>query len=165
MSFPADACSTRPAKAPRVAAPPASPTFPAHHAAHGRLYRAIVTLPEAMCSRHLAFQERWVFFDCPNAVPPTERLELLLALAWNVDTAGWTAIGSIYNVTSARDLIEENDGHDDTALFECAWGGAEGVQHVSRDDVDLFVPPTVRERLEAAMTRIQALAALNGGAA
>lgn len=150
-----------------VAAHPPSkaPQFPAHYAAHGRLYRAIVTLPEAMCSRHRPFQERWVFFDCPKDVHPSARLEQLLALAWNVETKGWADIGSIYNITSARELIEENDGDDDTALFECAWGGIEGVQYVAPEDVDCLVPPTVRARLEAAMARIKAMQAVKGGAA
>lgn len=59
---------------------------PAHYQAHGRLYRAIVSLPDSMCERDRPLQERWVFFDCPANDLPGDLLEALLSLAWNIDT-------------------------------------------------------------------------------
>jgi hypothetical protein len=134
--------------------------FPAHYQAHGRLYRAIVSLPESMCGRDRPLQERWVFFDCPGNELPSAWLENLLALTWNINTRGWCNQGFIYNVEAAPDVIAQGDADDDTALFECAWGGSEGVEHVQPADVDFFCTPRVRARLEAALARIGA-----GGAA
>lgn len=138
--------------------------FPAHYQAHGRLYRAIVSLPLHMCDRDRPLQERRVFFDCPTAINPCARLETLLALAWNIDTAGWGEIGYIYNIYEASELIAQNDADDDTALFECQWG-CEGTRHVASCDVDYFVPPLVRARLEAALARVTVCPLLEGGAA
>lgn len=136
------AAATRP---PRQARP-----FPAYYQAHGRLYRAIVSLPEHMCEAGRPLQERWVFFDCPASEDPGAWLERLLALAWNINTTGWGASGCIYNVQHARELIAQNDADDDTALFECAWG-SEGTQHVEPHEVDYFCTPRVRARLETAL--------------
>lgn len=139
--------------------------YPAHYLTHGRLYRAIVSLPPRMCERDRPLQERWVFFDCPTACNnPCTRLEALLALAWNVDTAGWGEAGYIYNICAARELIDRGDADDDTALFECEWG-CEGTKHVAPGDVDYFVPPLVRARLEAALARVTVCPLLEGGAA
>jgi hypothetical protein len=82
MSFTSSTCRPQAGQAPR---PPKAHTFPAHYQAHGRLYRAIVSLPDAMCERDRPLQKRWVFFDCPGNTNPGERLEALLALAWNIE--------------------------------------------------------------------------------
>ena len=124
--------------------------FPAHYQAHGHLVRAIVSLPASMCQRDRPLQERWVFFDSPVGADRGARLAHLLALAWNIDTSDWGERGFIYNVAEARELIAQSDASDDTALFECGWGGG-GVQHVCTEDVDFFVTPAVRTRLLAAL--------------
>lgn len=138
--------------------------FPAHYQAHGRLYRAIVSLPEHMCAADRPLQERWVFFDCPSTEQPSARLETLLALAWNTDTAGWTEHGLIYNTGYAPDVIAEQDGDDDSALFVCASGG-DGIEYVAACDVDYFCTPRVRARLEAALLRAWSGVATKGRAA
>ena len=130
--------------------PPKAHTFPAHYQAHGRLYRAIVSLPQSMCDRDRPFQERWVFFDAPTGADAGARLELLLSLAWNIDTTGWCDSGAIYNLYEASELIAVNDAYDDTALFECGWS-SEGIEYIRPEDTDYFCTPRVRARLEAAM--------------
>lgn len=125
---------------------------PAHSQAHGRLYRAIVSLPWHMRDRDRPLQERWVFFDCCIS-RPADRLEMLLATVWDTDTRGWAESGLIYNVVEACELIAQNDADDDTALFECDWG-SNGTKHVSVCDVDFFVAPAVRALLEAALARV-----------
>ena len=145
-------------------APPKSrrPT-PAHYLANGRLYRAIVSLPQHMCDRARPLQERWVFFDCCNS-RPAEKLEVVLATVWGTDTHGWADAGFIYNVVEASELIDQNDADDDTALFECGWG-IDSTQYVAPGDVDFFVTPTVRALLEAALARVTPPKAEEGGAA
>ena len=150
MSLQSTAC--RPKAAPANPAPrlPGSRPHPAHYQAHGRLYRAIVSLPDSMCERDRPLQERWVFFDCPGNTNPGERLEALLALAWNIDTSSWCDRGLIYNITDARELITQGDADDDTALFECGWS-SEGIEYILPEYTDYFCTPRVRARLEAAM--------------
>ena len=164
MSLQSTAC--RPKAAPANPAPrlPGSRPHPAHYQAHGRLYRAIVSLPDSMCERDRPLQERWVFFDCPGNTNPGERLEALLALAWNTDTTSWCDRGLIYNVSEASELIAQGDADDDTALFECEWG-SEGTKHVPLHDVDFFCTPRVRARLELALLQAHVRPALKGAAA
>lgn len=164
MSFTAQACSHLASQVQPSTRPPKG-QHPAHYQAHGRLYRAIVSLPTSMCERDRPLQERWVFFDCPHSEVPHARIEALLALAWNIDTNGWCSNGLIYSIASACDLITQGDADDDTALFECAWGGPDGAQHVSPHDVDYFCTPRVRARLELALLQAQLGAVLEGGAA
>lgn len=128
---------------------PARP-HPAHYLAHGRLYRAIVSLPRDMAERDRPLQERWVFFDCPTGEIPHPHIEALLALAWNISTTGWCDRGIIQGITHASDLIAQGDANDDTALFERSFG-PEGTEHVSPHDVDYFCTPCVRSRLELAL--------------
>lgn len=164
MSFTAQACSHLASQAQPSTRPPKGQS-PAHYQAHGRLYRAIVSLPPSMAERDRPLQERWVFFDCPTSEMPHGRIEALLALAWNINTTAWCDNGLIYGITSASDLIAQGDADDDTALFECAWGGPDGTQHVSPHDVDYFCTPRVRARLEMALLQAQVGPALKGGAA
>lgn len=165
MSFTSTAC--RPQVAPNSPAPrlPDSRPTPTHYQAHGRLYRAMVSLPRDMCERDRPLQERWVFFDCPTGKMPHPHIEALLALAWNISTTGWCDRGLIYNITQACDLIAQGDADDDTALFECEWGGSEGTKHVPMHDVDFFCTPRVRARLELALMQAHVVTALEGGAA
>ncbi|MBD9407157.1 hypothetical protein IB236_17565 [Acidovorax sp. ACV02] len=164
MSFTAQACSHLASQVQPSTRPPKG-QHPAHYQAHGRLYRAIVSLPTSMCERDRPLQERWVFFDCPHSEMPHARIEALLALAWNIDTTAWCSNGLIYNIASASDLIAQGDADDDTALFECAWGGPDGTQHVSPHDVDYFCTPRVRAGLELALLQAHLGAVLEGGAA
>lgn len=158
--------ASRPTAAPANPAPrlPGSRPHPAHYQAHGRLYRAIVSLPASMCERDRPLQERWVFFDCPTGDMPHGRIEALLALAWNISTLGWCDNGLIYNITEARELIAQNDADDDTALFECEWG-SEGTKHVALHDVDFFCTPRVRARLELALLQAHVGKVMEGGVA
>lgn len=162
MSFTSTACTPQVQQAsPR---PPVGRPHPAHYQAHGRLYRATVSLPDSMCERDRPLQERWVYFDCPSDRNPGEHLEALLRLGWNISTVGWCDLGYIYNVAEASELIARNDADDDTALFECEWG-SEGTKHVALHDVDFFCTPRVRARLELALLNAHVGAALEGGAA
>lgn len=137
-------------------APPPSAHVCTHYAAQGRLYRAIVSLPERLCPRDELLHERIVFFDGPT-VDAGPHLEKLLGAAWNVDTAGWCGAGWIYNLRSASDLIEENESADiDARLFELSWGGPEGVGYAETARVDLFVAPVPKARLQAALARLVA---------
>lgn len=133
-------------------APSSRAPRPAHSQAHGRLMRAIVTLPRHMTTDGRSLQERWVFFDAPSVSGAGERLAQLLAPVWNIDTVGWANDGSIYNLEEASELIRQNEADDDTALFECEWG-KNGTKHVAAEDVDYFCTPRVRARLEAAHRR------------
>jgi len=164
MSLQSTVC--RPTAAPASPAPrlPGSRPNPAHTLAHGRLYRAIVLLPDAMCERHSPLQERWVFFDCPAATRPGIHLEALLSMAWNVSTTGWCEHGIVYDIKEASDLIAQGDADDDTALFERSYGPA-GTDHVGHHDVDFFCSPRVRARLELALLQAQVGKAMEGGAA
>ena len=155
MSFPATACHPQAKPRAQATQPPVARQYPAHYQAHGRLFRAVVSLPDAMCEPDRPPQERWVFFDCPTAAQPGARLEALLSLAWNIDTIGWADRGFIYNIAEASQLIAQGDADDDTALFECEWGGGEGAKHVSPHDVDFFCTPRVRARLEVALSQAQ----------
>jgi len=139
----------------RVTAPPAE------HQAHGRLMRAIVSLPPHMCERSRAIQERIVFFDCPRQADAGHRLEALLALAWNTPTAGWCEQGHIYNITSTSELAERSDACDDTALLEIGWS-SEGPAYACRASVDFFCTPGARSSIEQAM---RMLTTQEGGAA
>ena len=125
MSLQSTAC--RPKAAPASPAPrlPGSRPHPAHYQAHGRLYRAIVSLPDSMCERDRPLQERWVFFDCPGNTNPGERLEALLALAWNTDTTSWCDIGLIYNVSEASELIAQVFGAEVGSHARSAFGVAQ----------------------------------------
>lgn len=164
MSFTSTACCPQAKPASSATRPPVGRTHPAHYQAHGRLYRAIVSLPDSMCERDRSLQERWVFFDCPTGCDSGERLEALLSLAWNISTVGWCDRGYIYNLTEASALIAQNDADDDTALFECGWG-AGGIQHIALHDVDFFCTPRVRARLELALLQAHMGATLEGRAA
>lgn len=140
-------------------------TFPrAHILANGRLYRAIVSLPEGMCPKGEPLHERIVFFDGP-CTQPVEHLETLLAHAWNTQTTGWAEDGFIYNVEPAFDLIEQGVSADlDARLFELSWGGPEGVGYADPARVDLFLAPVLKARLQTALAAI-ATTAKKGGAA
>lgn len=163
MSFISTACSSlaTQATAPR---PPAGHIHPAHFQAHGRLYRAIVSLPVSMREHDRPTQERWVFFDCPADHHPGEWLEALLALAWNISTIGWCDRGLIHSTIEASELIAQGDADDDTALFEYEWGNA-GTKHVRPRDVDFYCTPRVRARLELALLQAHVGKAMEGGAA
>lgn len=164
MSLQSTACRQKaapPSLAPRL---PGSRPHPAHYQAHGRLYRAIVLLPDAMCERDRPLRERWVFFDCPAATRPGLHLEALLSLAWNISATGWCEHGVVYDIKEASDLIAQGDADDDTALFERSFG-PEGTEHVSPNDVDYFCTPQVRARLELALLQAHVGKVLEGGAA
>lgn len=163
MSFIGTACSSL-AKQASTPRPPAGHPHPAHYQAHGRLYRAFVSLPRDMCERDRPRQERWVFFDCPTGDMPHAHVEELLALAWNISTKGWCDRGVIYSITEASELIDQGDADDDTALFECQWG-CEGTKHVHLDEVDFFCTPRVRARLEQALLQAHVDKVLEGSAA
>ena len=164
MSFIGTACSSLAPQA-STPRPPTGQPHPAHYQAHGRLYRAIVSLPDSMCERDRPLQERWVFFDCPTGKRPDVHLEALLALAWNIDTTSWCDRGLIYNVSEASQLIAQGDADDDTALFECEWGSSEGTKHVRPRDVDFYCTPRVRARLELALLQAHIGKVMEGGVA
>lgn len=133
----------------------AAPKTPAHYAARGRLYRAIVSLPQSLLPRDEPLHERIVFFDGPRDEREHEHLEALLRHAWNIDTSGWSEQGYIYNVQSAYGLTEQNESADlDARLFELSWGGPEGIGYANPDRVDLFVNPVLKARLLAVLNRL-----------
>lgn len=145
----------------------ASPS-PVHYAAQGRLYRAIVSLPERLCPPDEPLHERIVFFDGPRTPDCAGAyLESLLFQAWGVGTANWCEDGLIYNIQSAQDLIEQNESEDlDCRLFEMSWGGPEGVGYAHPNRVDIFAAPVLKARLQAALDRaVQASVARSAAAA
>lgn len=133
----------------------ASPVYRrAHTLANGRLYRAIVSLPQNMCPKGETLHERIVFFDGPIQ-EAGGYLEKLLAHAWHIDTADWCVNGNIYNIDPAFDLIEQGEGADlDVRLFEIGWGGPQDVVYADPARVDLFVAPMLKARLQAALAQI-----------
>ena len=125
------------------------------HLARGRLYRAIVSLPVAMCPRGEPLHERIVFFDGPRE-NPGEFLETLLAHAWHVDTLDWCADGCIYNLRPAQELIDEGLSDDVNArLLETSWGGAERIGYARPERTDLLVAPLMKARLLELQARVQ----------
>lgn len=151
--------------APLTDAPASAQTTPRTPAGRGFLQRAIVSLPEAMCGHHDPLHERFVFFESPNLPPADARLELLLALAWNIDTHGWTDSGLIYNIYGEAELLGEHAGGDastgDMRLFEIGWGPGDAIRYTDPARVDLFVSPQTHARLSAALKALP----VTGGAA
>lgn len=90
--------------------------------ATGRLYRAFVVLPAALCRPGHTYDERTVFFEAPRGKDEAAHLEQLLSTAWCVDTQGWAEDGAIYNIYSAAELYERNP--DPTADLGCSTSAA-----------------------------------------
>ena len=159
-SLDAAPAAKRPQRARKSARPPVG-SFPVRYLAQKELYRAIVSLPAALCPRDEPLHERIVFFDGPRE-NPGEYLETLLAHAWHVDTIGWWTDGVIYNLASAAELTLENVSTDmDARLFELSWGGPERIGYADPARVDLFVAPRLKARLQTALDRLPKI----GGAA
>ncbi|WP_159917849.1 hypothetical protein [Pantoea sp. 18069] len=139
-----------------TAARSAAPAIaPAHFLAHGRLHRAIVSLPQHMCPSDEPLHERIVFFDVPSPGNAGLYLVTLLAAAWNVDAEDWRENGLVYNVRPARDLFEEGMSADENArLFEMGWDGPQGVSYAEPRRVDLFVAPALKARLQATIDHL-----------
>lgn len=132
----------------------AAPKTQAHYAARGRLYRAIVSLPQSLLPHDEPLHERIVIFDGPRE-NWHGHLHTLLAHAWNTDTIDWCGDGYVYNVTSAYDLTEQNESADiDARLFELSWGMHDGIGYAAPDRVDLFVNPVLKARLLAVLNRL-----------
>ncbi|SFE88373.1 hypothetical protein [Paracidovorax wautersii] len=121
---------------------------PAYLLAHGRLYRAIVSLPRELCPADEPLHERVVFFDGPRRLNPDAHLEKLLCVAWNITTFDWAANGHIYNVTPAVELIEGGQSEDHAQrLFETSWGGLKSIGYAQADRIDIFAAPELKRRL------------------
>lgn len=128
---------------------------PVHWHAHNTLYRAIVSLPQALCPRDEPLHERIVFFDGPRK-NPGEYLETLLAHAWHTDTIGWCHDGLIYNLQSAAELVEQGLSEDRNArLLETGWGGPEGISYAEAPRTDFFVAPELRKKLYLLQTQVR----------
>lgn len=121
------------------------------------LFRALVGLPDFLCQRDRPWQERIVFFEAPydfgkgSNDDAARTLELLLGAAWGVSTEHWSEHGHIYNIRRERELLDEGLGEGDTRLLEISWGGIERIGYAKAADVDLFVTPRLRARLDAAL--------------
>lgn len=127
------------------------------------LFRAFVSLPAELCQRDRPLQERTVFFEAEynyaqqSNTGAARALEQLLALAWGVDTTGWCEDGLIYNLWRERELLDNaySEGGDERLLeIGC---GPEGVTYAKAADVDLFVTPRNRARLDEALNATTAL--------
>lgn len=125
----------------------------------GRLFRAIVSLPEAMCPADETMHERIVFFTAPAAADPGEHLESLLSKVWNVMALGWCDDGHIYNITTESALAWDGVSQDsDARLFETACGGPDGVTYADPARVDFLVAPALKLRLQSALAKVKAAA-------
>jgi hypothetical protein len=128
------------------------------------LFRAFVALPGRLCLDGNKYQERTVFFEAEwigrhgSHEPAGKALEALLSLAWGVDTTDWCEDGCIYNVTRERDLLDRALGDGLSRLLETGWGGTPSIHYSQRADVDMFVSPLNRARLDAAFEQIAAQA-------
>lgn len=135
---------------------------------NGKLYRAIVALPDFMTELDQPLQERVVFFEVPHGVDYAGyHLESLLAKVWCVDTLNWCNRGTIYNIFTVAELEKwafDRVQINDLTLFEIGAGG-DGINaicpnriHYARvGRVDLFVTPRVARRLQDALDTIELL--------
>jgi hypothetical protein len=131
------------------------------------LYRAIVSVPDALCPRSEPLHERIVFFECWPPDKPSHRLERLLAEVWSTDTSGWANTGWIYNVCPAHELLERRFNEDaprDLALFETGATNGDfpntapnGVLYARRGSVDLFVRPELGQALAGVLWEVEIL--------
>lgn len=128
----------------------------------GVLYRAVVSLPDHMrLTKEIPLNVRIVFFIAPHCFRPSKVLKELLQIAWDVETTRWEERGNIYNIETAMDLIAQGTSEDkDSRLFETGWGTG-GTAYADPAQVDLFVPPVLKTRLQAALNSLDE----KGGAA
>lgn len=165
-----------PTAAPRSSSKNTPAPAPHWRAGPGFLYRAFVYPPAHICARS-ELNCRIVFFEGPfDRSKALRHLEQLLGLAWCMDTADWCRDGYIENLSSEREQLNEYGfaGPDagDLNLFTTGCGGEvspavgpDRIHYAQREDIDLFVSPVVRARLDAALARIDALrASWKGGA-
>lgn len=126
----------------------------------GRLFRAIVSLPEFMCPADETMHERIVFFSAPAVCPSSgQYLENLLSHVWNVEACGWCDDGHIYNITTESALAWDGVSQDsDARLFETACGGPDGVTYADPARVDFLVAPALKLRLQSALAKVKAAA-------
>ena len=124
----------------------------------GRLFRAIVSLPEVMCPADETMHERIVFFSPPaDCASSGQHLENLLSYVWNVATHGWCDDGRIYNITTESALAWDGVSQDsDARLFEIGWGGPDGVTYADPARVDFLVAPALKLRLQNVLAKIKA---------
>jgi hypothetical protein len=130
------------------------------------VYRAIVSLSDALTSRDRPLEERIVFFEADPPRRAHETLTELLRTVWRVDTTDWVRDGLIYNVCSAVELIGERaaEGLPPVhALFERASGGdgsdplmVDRVRYARLHEVDLFVRPQAYQALLRVIREIDA---------
>lgn len=126
------------------------------------LYRAVVALPDNMAVQPR--QERIVFFEtCPKNAGA--RLEVMLGALWGADTEGWLERGLIYNLWSEKELFCSSEGKGDTRFFETGWSSANGIYYANPADIDMFVTPRTRARLDKALQVIATSTATRSAAA
>lgn len=127
----------------------------------GHLFRAIVSLPEAMCPAGETFHERIVFFTTPadTVASREECLENLLSQVWNITAYGWCMCGHIYNITSEGVLVWDGVSMEaDVRLFEVGWSKSQGAIFADPAQVDLLVAPALKLRLQSALAKVKAAA-------
>lgn len=141
------------------------------------LRRAVVSLPEHMCTRNRPLQERTLFYELPSFFHLQPRpdigrhLEQMLALVWGENTTGWCDAGYIYNDYSSQELLDRacDAGDSELYLFEIGVGlncgiGAQQIGYARRADCDFFVKPTLAARLTAISNEIEARYTAHGSA-
>lgn len=130
------------------------PTWiPIPYLGNGILHRAVVTLPALMVRGEDAFEERIVFFECPNSMQSAKHLESLLSVAWCVNAENWREDEYIYNLRSIHELKGETFSSDSTTelyLLETGSGGngitaigPDRIHYARESQVDIFVTPRV----------------------
>jgi len=126
------------------------------------LHRAIVTISGRLCTQGRSVQERIVFFEAPcEGLQSTFReacyvLERLLHAAWNVDTAGWCELGTVWDIKAHHELLARGTSSGDLRLLELGWSGVSPV-FAKAENVDAFVTPRWRLKLDAAWRRLEDL--------
>ncbi|MCW5257374.1 hypothetical protein D8B23_18740 [Verminephrobacter aporrectodeae subsp. tuberculatae] len=138
--------------------PDQRPVLPIHDLVQGQLYRAIVSLPEALCPPGQPLHERIVFFETPHRQSKAAaHLQALLTLAWGQDTSAWVEHGQIYGIETAAELQDTGlSAHPEARLFEMGTDSENRIRYADPARIDLYTTAPVQTRLRARLIGLRA---------